>query len=90
MVALFMDSEDGQVCKRPASEQDNAGSSDADKVGGGARIPSRVAEKNPWSKRWWNATAQASTFRADRAQADALARQAGHRQAAGARWMDAI
>jgi hypothetical protein len=89
MVRLFMDTENGQVCKRPASEQDNAGSRDADKGDGGARIPSHVAENNPWSKRCWNATAQARIFRADRAQADALARQAGHSQAAGARWMDA-
>jgi hypothetical protein len=37
MVALFMDSEDGQVCKRPASEQDNTGRRDADQGAGGAR-----------------------------------------------------
>jgi hypothetical protein len=88
MVALFMDSADGQVCKRPANEQDNAGSGEA---GGGANRKQSLAPpaRNPWSRHAWNQTMQGCLLRENCARADELARQAGHRQALGARFDEA-
>ena len=40
---------------------------------------------NPWSKRNWNLTAQVKILKRDRAEADRLARAAGHKDALSAR-----
>ena len=37
------------------------------------------APMNPWSKQHWNLTAQAKIIKRDRAEANRLARSAGHR-----------
>ncbi len=88
MVQLFMDSEDGQVCKRPANEQDNT---DSGAPGGGGNRKQSLTppERNPWSRHAWNHTMQGRILRENRARADELAIEAGHRQALGARFDEA-
>jgi hypothetical protein len=44
---------------------------------------------NPWSKQHWNLTGQAKIIKRDRAEADRLARAAGHRDAATSRLKNA-
>jgi hypothetical protein len=55
--------------------------------------PSAATEKdapiNPWSKQHWNLTGQAKIIKRDRAEADRLARAAGHRDAATSRLKNA-
>jgi hypothetical protein len=43
------------------------------------------APVNPWSKEHWNLTKQSQIFKRDRAEADRLARAAGHKNAMSAR-----
>ena len=50
--------------------------------------PSTATENdapNPWSKQHWNLTNQAKIFNRDQAEADRLARAAGHKDALSAR-----
>src|SRR5262245_19933610 len=52
------------------------------------RWPNTATENdapNPWSKKHWNLTNQARLYNRDRAEADRLARAAGHRDALSAR-----
>jgi hypothetical protein len=44
-----------------------------------------VNDVNPWSKQHWNLTGQAKIFKRDQAEADRLARAAGHKDARSAR-----
>jgi hypothetical protein len=48
-----------------------------------------AAESNPWTKRYWNLTAQVKILKRDPAEADRLAHAAGHKGALTARFKSA-
>ena len=47
------------------------------------------APMNPWSRQHWNLTGQAKIFKRDQAEANRLARAAGHRDALSSRFENA-
>ena len=54
-----------------------------------ATVDVNDAPTNPWSKQHWNLTGQAKIFNRDQAEADRLARAAGHKDARSARRQNA-
>jgi hypothetical protein len=73
--------------KNERSEQGNDGATEIYVRGPGwpGTVNVDDAPVNPWSKQHWNLTRQGQIYRQDKAEADRLARAAGHRDALSAR-----